>query len=84
MPTQQGDMKECAAWEAAYTEFIRWRSEEIYPIADRYKSGVHAAPAFGSIDWWVCMVAERLQNYDVAFRKRAAQDIRKRVDGRCK
>ena len=73
--TPRGDMKECDAWEAVYTEFVRWRSEEVYPVADRYKSGTHPKPAFDSADWWACMIAERLQNYDVTYRKRGAQAI---------
>ena len=72
-----------AAWEALFTEFLRWRKEDIIDVASPYFNRAapfqerSLRPLFekdGS-DWWPCLIYPRLLNMELALaRKRRNKD----------
>ena len=61
------------ALERLYVEYQRWRGDEIdavvAPYLDRCPGAPLDPPAFGSSEWWACMVALRLRNLDLALKR---------------
>ena len=75
------------AWKTIYEEFLRWRKEDIEGIAKRYtaRDSSHPqlpAPLFDSSQWWACLIAEKLRNYDamMSAHKTEAEAMPKLVD----
>ena len=61
------------AWQNIYTEFQRWKTEDVDRIAlpyfKRNENCERPRPLFDSLDWWACMISEKLRNYDMSQRK---------------
>ena len=59
-------------WQAIYEEYCRWRATAVDEVAtscqQRIADGA-CRPAFDTPDWWACLIAEKLRNWDALTRK---------------
>lgn len=73
-----------ATWQCIYNEFCRWRSTEVDQVADPYFSRTRAhglpRPAFNSVEWWACMISEKIRNFELATRRVSADTLRTPTD----
>ncbi len=64
------------AWQKIYDMFCEWRKLEIDAVAARCGRAKTpsdlAQPSFGTNEWWACVIAEKLKNYEVAVRRHKA------------
>ena len=60
----RGLLTEEVAWRLLYSEFLRWRSEDIEKVAGPYfrsDGSVPEEPSFNTWDWWACLIHSRLR-----------------------
>lgn len=63
------------AWGAMYKSFEAWRKQDIDGVAARFIKSAKRHPQFGTVDWWACIISEKMRQYDMIYKKHTSEQM---------
>ena len=63
------------AWGGIYKAFEAWRKQDIDGVAARFIKKAQEQPQFGTLDWWACIISEKMRQYDMIYKKHTSEQM---------